>query len=364
MFVVSHAAQRSGVPTALHSVPCLTTNEFWDRLLDACSLHPFNPLPESVDSNLSDPSDPTPCFTMNYLSLPLPLFRQSLRDLLRQPTRTLRFPVGISRWEGNVELLAAPSNTQRRNELRDYEQRRTLLLSLTDDFTLPSSLPADCAGVLLIGRERQRGQARGFVQLTPNQLEPLDTLHLVGAGMFTVRLNDQFPMTNDQSAQPLDTGHWALDIPERWSRTVGALGLDVWHRLITLRYALIGVGRSGSSLALALARLGARHLTLIDPDTIEPHNLGEMEGVTEADIGKPKVEALAAHLSAQFPNFPISQFPNFPISQFPNFPSPTPSPACAPSTPPKPVTFSSAARTTTAPASPPPRLPPFSASRS
>ncbi len=33
MFVVSHAAQRSGVPTALPSVPCLTTNESWDRLL-------------------------------------------------------------------------------------------------------------------------------------------------------------------------------------------------------------------------------------------------------------------------------------------------------------------------------------------
>jgi hypothetical protein len=234
---------------------------------------------------------------MNRLTFPFPCFRQSLRDLLRQPTRPLRCPVGLSRWEGNVELLVAPSDTRTRHAWRDHEHRRTLLLSLTDDFT-PPPLPADCAGILLIGHTQQRGQARGFVQLTPNQVEPIHTLRLVGAGMFTLPLTSSplHPFT----PSPLQ---------ERWSRTIGALGLDAYQRLISLRYALIGVGRTGSSLALALARLGVRHLTLIDPDPIEPHNLGEMEGVTDADLGKPKVEALADHLRAQFPNFPIFQFP-------------------------------------------------------
>jgi len=84
---------------------------------------------------------------------------------------------------------------------------------------------------------------------------------------------------------------------ERWSRTIGALGLEVWQRLVGLRYAIIGLGRTGSNVALALTRLGVRHLTLIDPDRLELHNLGEMASVTAAHLGCPKVEAIAAGLS-------------------------------------------------------------------
>jgi hypothetical protein len=97
-------------------------------------------------------------------------------------------------------------------------------------------------------------------------------------------------------------GAQAIDLPfaalqGRWSRTIGALGgEDVWQRLIRLPIAVIGCGRTGSIVAFMLAALGIRHLTLIDPDVIEPHNLAEMDVVGDADVGRPKVEAAADHL--------------------------------------------------------------------
>lgn len=48
--------------------------------------------------------------------------------------------------------------------------------------------------------------------------------------------------------------------------------------------------------AATLARAGVRKLTLVDPDAVEPHNLGEMDAVGRDDIGRPKVTAVAAAL--------------------------------------------------------------------
>jgi molybdopterin/thiamine biosynthesis adenylyltransferase len=74
------------------------------------------------------------------------------------------------------------------------------------------------------------------------------------------------------------------------------LGEEVWERLIGLHVVLVGCGRTGSVMAVSLTRLGIRRLTLIDPDCVELHNLGEMDALTEADLGTPKAEALARHL--------------------------------------------------------------------
>jgi hypothetical protein len=63
-------------------------------------------------------------------------------------------------------------------------------------------------------------------------------------------------------------------------------------------------------MALALARLGVQHLTLIDPDRLELHNLGEMLGVTPTDLGRPKVEAVADALtSVAFPYLEVMAVP-------------------------------------------------------
>lgn len=61
--------------------------------------------------------------------------------------------------------------------------------------------------------------------------------------------------------------------------------------------AVVGCGGIGSFAALALAKMGCRDLTLYDDDTVEEHNLPN-QFYRPADVGRPKVEALAESLRA------------------------------------------------------------------
>jgi hypothetical protein len=119
---------------------------------------------------------------------------------------------------------------------------------------------------------------------------PVEEIHVVGAGMRRLAAVD--------FARPNPTVESGDE--QRWNRLMGALdGPSVWQRLASLRCCIVGVGRSGSLVAATLARIGVRHLTLIDPDRLEPHNLDAMDAVTEGDIGRFKVEAVAAALLEQ-----------------------------------------------------------------
>ena len=55
---------------------------------------------------------------------------------------------------------------------------------------------------------------------------------------------------------------------------------------------VIGAGGVGSPVALALAKMGCREITLYDPDVVEAHNLPN-QFYRLRDVGRPKVEALA-----------------------------------------------------------------------
>ncbi|GBC90720.1 MAG: ThiF family adenylyltransferase [Armatimonadetes bacterium] len=92
-------------------------------------------------------------------------------------------------------------------------------------------------------------------------------------------------------------GDWSpdTDSAERWSRTAGALGEYGWRRLRQLHYVLVGCGRNGSLIAHTLVRNGATRLTLIDPDTVELHNL-DGDGFLPDHLGQPKAHALADSL--------------------------------------------------------------------
>ena len=75
------------------------------------------------------------------------------------------------------------------------------------------------------------------------------------------------------------------------SRLAGALGLATLTQLQNAHVAVVGAGRIGSMVAHGLARMGVRHLLLIDSDVMEPHNLtGDVAPHME---GRSKVEALA-----------------------------------------------------------------------
>lgn len=55
---------------------------------------------------------------------------------------------------------------------------------------------------------------------------------------------------------------------------------------------IIGAGGIGSPTAFLLAKMGCSNITVMDPDTVESHNLPNQLYRIQ-DIGKPKVEALA-----------------------------------------------------------------------
>jgi len=55
---------------------------------------------------------------------------------------------------------------------------------------------------------------------------------------------------------------------------------------------LIGAGSVGSMIAVRLAKMGVRHLRVVDHDFVESHNI-PMSEYRPCDIGQPKVAALA-----------------------------------------------------------------------
>ena len=67
---------------------------------------------------------------------------------------------------------------------------------------------------------------------------------------------------------------------------------------------IAGCGGLGSNAAVALARAGVGRLILADPDSVELSNLNR-QYFFQSDIGKVKVEALAAHLRAVNPDIEL-----------------------------------------------------------
>jgi hypothetical protein len=215
---------------------------------------------------------------MNELTIPIPVFR----GLLRHVHRPVRLPVAWNRWGEHRELLA-----------RQIPMRSPHFVACWVGEELPraTDVPPDALGYLAIGRGRRIGQAAGAIRDNDAWM-PLDRLKLVGPGMHVLSIA---PGSSDDGDQTLV----AALFPERWSRTIGALGEAPWRRLANLEYAIIGAGRSGSLLARSIADgWGAENLTLIDPDMLAPHNLGESDlpAVEAADFGRAKVDVLSERL--------------------------------------------------------------------
>ncbi len=97
------------------------------------------------------------------------------------------------------------------------------------------------------------------------------------------------------------------DDVERYARhlVLAEIGGPGQQKLAAARVLIVGAGGVGGPAALYLAAAGVGTLTLVDPDTVALSNLQRQILFTGDDIGRPKVEAGAEHLTALNPRVHI-----------------------------------------------------------
>lgn len=83
---------------------------------------------------------------------------------------------------------------------------------------------------------------------------------------------------------------------EVFDRQVKAIGVASQRKLQDLNVAIVGAGGTGSAVAVQLARMGIRKLTLIDNDKLDLSNLSRVYGSESGDVGRFKVEVLKKHI--------------------------------------------------------------------
>ena len=86
------------------------------------------------------------------------------------------------------------------------------------------------------------------------------------------------------------------NVDEIFDRQAKALGTKHHKKLQNMTITIVGLGGTGSPLAVQLAKMGIKKIRLVDMDTIEISNIPRVYGSTESDIGKYKVDVLKKHM--------------------------------------------------------------------
>jgi hypothetical protein len=76
-------------------------------------------------------------------------------------------------------------------------------------------------------------------------------------------------------------------------------------RLVKATAVVVGVGALGNEVAKNLALAGVGRLVVCDPDTVSVSNLSRSVLLTAEDVGRPKVEAVAASLGRLAPDISV-----------------------------------------------------------
>ena len=113
---------------------------------------------------------------------------------------------------------------------------------------------------------------------------------------------DRMWLTGDKFLLKQSWNNPAPQLPDLFNRNIRAFGDEVQRTLGNLRVVVVGCGGTGSAVAEQLIRLGVRYLYLLDPDILTDSNLTRVYGSFPEDIGKPKVDVIAAHLGRIAPD--------------------------------------------------------------
>ena len=156
---------------------------------------------------------------------------------------------------------------------------------IADVFRLRSGAP--CYGTVIVSPASDGLSLTGTVQEVGRDAKEIDRFWMVG---------DRWRMQPAYGTAPDSLSAAVFD------RNVRAFGEPIQRMIGMLRIGVVGCGGTGSAVAEQLVRLGARHLLLVDVDTLSASNVTRVYGSTPADVGRPKTEVLADHLRRVAPD--------------------------------------------------------------
>jgi hypothetical protein len=96
---------------------------------------------------------------------------------------------------------------------------------------------------------------------------------------------------------------------ERFTRQIPLLGAEAQAAITVLRVALVGVGGTGSHIALALAHLGFRDIVIFDDDDVETTNLNRLVTADQADLQSPKTVVARRRMRTIDPRIRVRTLP-------------------------------------------------------
>ncbi len=100
-------------------------------------------------------------------------------------------------------------------------------------------------------------------------------------------------MSKEHSVELLEKG----EIPKRYMRNIGTIGIDGQLRLLNAKVAVVGAGGLGGNIIELLARQGVGYLKIIDGDEFAVHNLNRQLLATEGNLGVNKAEAATCRVA-------------------------------------------------------------------
>jgi len=87
------------------------------------------------------------------------------------------------------------------------------------------------------------------------------------------------------------------EIPERYRRNIGTIGIEGQKRLLEARVAIVGAGGLGGHIIELLARQGVGFMRIIDGDGFALHNLNRQLLATERTLGMNKAVVATARVA-------------------------------------------------------------------